>query len=134
MAVAATAVVSRNLWIEVKNENGLMPEPKEMVVRSDVKDEAEWFSDDGESYLITFVKESPFLDKRFVVPAGGSVCSGPPRKGTHERYDYSIEPLAHEPPTARKEATPEKKAKMMTMLAPDPCKPVPPCGTIIIHP
>jgi hypothetical protein len=126
----ATAVLPRNLWIEItKGTRGLLPEPKQIIVRSKVKDEAEWFSDDGQSYVILFDK-SPFAETRFVVPAGGSVCSGPPKAGASGEYHYGVEAVPKDYTIVPVEPPPAKNMKLMSQ----PIKGISPCGTIIIHP
>ena len=41
------------------------------------KDEAEWISTGG-NFTVVF-DESPFANSVFIIPSGGSVCSGPPK-------------------------------------------------------
>jgi hypothetical protein len=83
----ATAVISRNIWAEIDRTKP----PVAIELDRDARDEAEWFSKAIESFTIRFTAESPFRNKEFHVPLGGSVCSGPPTssalKGGHYKYE-----------------------------------------------
>jgi hypothetical protein len=54
------------------------------------RDEVIWHSFNGQEAKVTF-KDSPFVAVEFVVPAGGSVCSGPPNASAGEKsYKYDV--------------------------------------------
>jgi hypothetical protein len=54
------------------------------------RDEVIWHSFDNQEATVRF-KSGPFVANEFVVPAGGSVCTGPPRANAGEQsYKYDV--------------------------------------------
>ncbi len=87
----AAALVPRNQWVKIEKKTKKV-DPDSIELSKSRKDEAEWFSDDDETYTVVFEEgKSPFASTRFVVPKGGSVCSGTPVLGEVNRpYKYSV--------------------------------------------
>jgi hypothetical protein len=62
-------------------------------LRQSLGEQIEWYSEEDE-FTVEF-PITPFEEKTFVVPAGGSVCSGPVRPdATITRYYYNVTNVA----------------------------------------
>jgi len=81
MHMPSTVIVPRNIWVKigpvelsVVTPAGAPPAasmkttPDPVYLRKSQNDEAEWFSEDKNSYTIRFKDKSPFQSKEFVVP------------------------------------------------------------------
>ncbi len=59
-----------------------------------LNEQAQWNSDTGKRSIISFKRGngSPFTDYRFIVPAGGSISSGPLRPGVNigDEFKYKV--------------------------------------------
>lgn len=56
------------------------------TVHAKTKQEAEWVSKGG-NFTVVF-EESPFDNTVFIIPSGGSVCSGPPAVEPDRNKEY----------------------------------------------
>ncbi|MBZ5571925.1 MAG: hypothetical protein LAO09_08605 [Acidobacteriia bacterium] len=67
--------VSANVWVGIRDDG--VVEPYSMAISRKGRHEVEWFcTNQNQTATVTFI-DTPFQDKEFHVPAGGSACSGP---------------------------------------------------------
>lgn len=102
---AAPVRVPATVWVgaEIKLTDTppivVSPDPVELSISKN--QEVQWFCTRRnpntnvfvipESVTIDFASDSPFAEATFIVPAGGSVCSGPVKHGAQKRsYKYTI--------------------------------------------
>ena len=80
----------RNVWVTIDKTK--LRVDKDVATISKLRgEEVEWFSRDNEDFTVVFKHGSPFATDEFLVPRGGSVCSGPAVNGlVGKHYKYSI--------------------------------------------
>lgn len=78
MRATATMMAPVNVWARIDQQaKRVVPDTIELTLARN--NEVEWYSDDESAFIIDFDGRTPFASALFQLPAGGSVCSGPPR-------------------------------------------------------
>jgi hypothetical protein len=92
MHLLEVETAKRSTWVKLNRTFHDMTDRASVSVSIKRRDEVEWLSDDNEGYTIDFHGRSPFYDGTFVIPKGGSVCSGPVRTGVaaDSSYPYTV--------------------------------------------
>jgi hypothetical protein len=92
MATAIAPVATRSIWAKVKIAKDGKPAPLNPIqVSKRREEEVQWLAEPKLRLHMVFEAETPFEDSEFVVPKGGSVCTGAVRKEAVEKtYKYTI--------------------------------------------